>query len=986
MAKVNTSQYHAVAIAAANKFGIDPQLFVRQIQQESGFNPNARSGAGAVGIAQIMPATAKGWGVDPTDPIASLNAAAKAMAGYTKTYLKQGHDLATAQGYALAAYNGGPGAAQYFQKHGGVFHNPKAPRNAWANQTGEYVQKIMGGGVNTPGKKSSPQVATQYEMPNVAAPQSPLAGMKMVDVGGRMIPNVDPLKMGLQPQASPLDTQSGMPQVQSSLPALMASIQRDRNKPVETNFLGDVANAAINQGSFNIANRPHGNGVGSAIGTGLGGLANAVTGVGLLAMTPIAPEISVPIGLGLAGAAGGASAEARSQLNQTGRIDNPLAVGVQGATGGLLNLIPGSQAAKFVPRAAANALRFGAGGAAADVIAQGVRGQQFNPMETLNAAMMGGGMGVGAAAFHPAAQVAPEQSSLQPKLDAVQAMRDQAPFIVNQRMSPEIAANKAAALNAMDIQTEGLLNKLGAEGQRMSPDPVQSVPNPAANMTMSPNKQFGFKLNAPPAKAPAQMLAALDQQMEMQLNGLRAPSALVQEQPGPGQFTNAQMSRGASNGVAQFDTRSGDAGNSNPTRPADQTFARPTAARRYVNELTLKGYAPEEIVTTTQGKQTTVTVAPQVHPPEVQAQLEAARAKYQDRVDAIKRSTPTWGEGAHKAYDYQQQQANLKAAGMRHAAERRQIIQGDSMELVEGGLTPKELAAVQQRASSMYEGKPVLVNGKEGTVVRNAFGKTKVQLADGEVLSVTRDQIEPVLPAERALAGLGDSAPASTAKPAAAMDATHDIGVARLAADAHPNRSISLEQFQQQHPGTFESMSPDEQAVLKATFGAIAEDHALDLNYGTKTGSTSKVDYKRLTPAYVHHGDNSIQIVGLNGNGDWIKPTLSKRLADNTFGSPLASEGYGFRAAPSKSTEAPVFSQRDAALRPQKTADDVLRQQASAFTRLAEKFPQNPSIQMMAKDFENGIDVQTIQKNLKRAMTLPKEEAEAFMQEVNKRC
>ncbi len=125
----SSGNYVAYAWQAAQKAGIDPGIFVRQINQESGFNPKAQSGAGAMGIAQFMPATAQGLGVDPTNPLASIDAAAKLMAGYVQRY----GDV----GKALAAYNAGPGAVDKF---GGV------PPFA---ETQRYVQNIMGdvGGV-----------------------------------------------------------------------------------------------------------------------------------------------------------------------------------------------------------------------------------------------------------------------------------------------------------------------------------------------------------------------------------------------------------------------------------------------------------------------------------------------------------------------------------------------------------------------------------------------------------------------------------------------------------------------------------------------------------------------------------------------------------------------------------------------------------------------------------------------------------------------
>jgi hypothetical protein len=116
------ADYRAAARRAARREGLDPDVFERQIQQESGFSPTVRSPAGATGIAQIMPATARGWGVDPLDPIASLNAAAKNMAGYVRKY----------GGYenALRAYNAGPGAIEKSKGYA---------------ETNNYVKTILGG-------------------------------------------------------------------------------------------------------------------------------------------------------------------------------------------------------------------------------------------------------------------------------------------------------------------------------------------------------------------------------------------------------------------------------------------------------------------------------------------------------------------------------------------------------------------------------------------------------------------------------------------------------------------------------------------------------------------------------------------------------------------------------------------------------------------------------------------------------------------------
>jgi murein DD-endopeptidase MepM/ murein hydrolase activator NlpD len=114
---------------AAINAGIDPEIFTRQIQQESNFNPNAKSPAGALGIAQFMPATAQGLGIDPMNAAQSLVGAAQEDARRLQQY---GGDWAK----TLASYNAGPGAvAQY----GGV-----PPYQ----ETQDYVRNILGGAQN----------------------------------------------------------------------------------------------------------------------------------------------------------------------------------------------------------------------------------------------------------------------------------------------------------------------------------------------------------------------------------------------------------------------------------------------------------------------------------------------------------------------------------------------------------------------------------------------------------------------------------------------------------------------------------------------------------------------------------------------------------------------------------------------------------------------------------------------------------------------
>jgi hypothetical protein len=120
--KATRARYADIARQAARRHGVPEDLFVAQIQQESGFNPDSVSAKGARGIAQIMPNFHPN--INPDDIPAALDYAAKLLAGHRRNF--GGWDL------ALAAYNAGSGAVK---KYGGI-----PPYR----ETQEYVRKIMG--------------------------------------------------------------------------------------------------------------------------------------------------------------------------------------------------------------------------------------------------------------------------------------------------------------------------------------------------------------------------------------------------------------------------------------------------------------------------------------------------------------------------------------------------------------------------------------------------------------------------------------------------------------------------------------------------------------------------------------------------------------------------------------------------------------------------------------------------------------------------
>lgn len=128
----------------AEKYNLDPALLAAMAEQESGFNQSAKSEAGAMGIMQLMPSTAEGLGVDPSDLRGNLEGGAK--------YLRQMLDKYDGDvEKALAAYNAGPGSLD--SVNGDI--------SQLSGETQKYVPSVMerynkfknksGGGISSSG-------------------------------------------------------------------------------------------------------------------------------------------------------------------------------------------------------------------------------------------------------------------------------------------------------------------------------------------------------------------------------------------------------------------------------------------------------------------------------------------------------------------------------------------------------------------------------------------------------------------------------------------------------------------------------------------------------------------------------------------------------------------------------------------------------------------------------------------------------------------
>lgn len=147
--------------AAADANGVPRDILFSLVNAESGFNQSAKSGAGAIGLTQLMPDTAKGLGVNPYDAAENLQGGAK--------YLKQMYDATGSWHDALIAYNEGLGAFEKGErcKESTAYANEvMRVAGEYANKTGKIIASSTNDSTQNGADNSVQGIPTENTAPN----------------------------------------------------------------------------------------------------------------------------------------------------------------------------------------------------------------------------------------------------------------------------------------------------------------------------------------------------------------------------------------------------------------------------------------------------------------------------------------------------------------------------------------------------------------------------------------------------------------------------------------------------------------------------------------------------------------------------------------------------------------------------------------------------------------------------------------------------
>jgi len=229
-------KYEDVVIKEAERIGLDPSLAVHVLYKETGNlkNPeSARSKAGAIGVMQLMPRTAKELGVDPLNPEENIRGGVM--------YLKQMYDKYQDPTLAFAAYNAGPGRVDRALKSGqGIASLPRETQNYVRMADGGIVA-FQDGGLNRPFTVDTKGVARVPQYP-LALYQKPETRRMMAGSDANVYPGMSDLnyynELAAQLEKDPTygPYKEEMEKLLKRNPSLLTATQP------ATNLIGPIAN------------------------------------------------------------------------------------------------------------------------------------------------------------------------------------------------------------------------------------------------------------------------------------------------------------------------------------------------------------------------------------------------------------------------------------------------------------------------------------------------------------------------------------------------------------------------------------------------------------------------------------------------------------------------------------------------------------------------------------------------------------------------
>lgn len=156
-------QINQAAIAAARRHNVSPALYMGLIRAESGFNPKALSPRGAIGLAQLMPGTAAGFGVDPHNWMQNLEGGARYLENAMR--INKGN-----LERVLASYNAGQGAVD---QYGGI--PPFKETQAYVPRVLQYMREFEKSGA---GRAQASPIQAAAGAPSAAARARTIASQR----------------------------------------------------------------------------------------------------------------------------------------------------------------------------------------------------------------------------------------------------------------------------------------------------------------------------------------------------------------------------------------------------------------------------------------------------------------------------------------------------------------------------------------------------------------------------------------------------------------------------------------------------------------------------------------------------------------------------------------------------------------------------------------------------------------------------------------